>query len=269
MGKVIAIAGKGGVGKTTIAGLVIKYLRDKYKGSILAVDGDPSTNLNVVLGMDVHQTIGSIREAGLPGSKNKENNNDGYMEKPVSMSLYDFVDYQINMALVEGDNNIDLIAMGRPEGKGCYCAVNNALRECLQKLSQDYAWLVIDNEAGLEHISRQTNINVDIMLIISDMSVRGLTTAIRINKLIKELENDVDKCFLIINRSNIQYQEELPDTWQRRLKEAGLCIAGSLPVDTQIERYDIEGKPIIELPESSPLYQMLQQIMNDIIGDGV
>ncbi|MEK7813893.1 MAG: AAA family ATPase [Candidatus Desantisbacteria bacterium] len=248
MGKVIAVAGKGGVGKTTIAALTIRYLREHSLTPILAVDGDPSTNLNMLLDMQVHKTIGSIREGGKT-------------EKPFGMSLHDYLDYQINMALVEGDNKVDLIAMGRPEGKGCYCAANNVLRECLSRLSISYPWVVIDNEAGLEHISRQTNRDVDVLMIISDPSVRGFTTAIRIKELIAELENKVQQCVLIINR----YNGEMPDVWEKELKRVGLELAGILPVETLMQGYDLCGRPIIELPDTSQLYLELQKILARVV----
>ncbi|MFH1859988.1 MAG: AAA family ATPase [bacterium] len=248
MGKVIAVAGKGGVGKTTIAALTVRYLREHGMLPILAVDGDPSTNLNMLLDMQVHKTIGSIRE-------------NGKTEKPFGMSLHDYIDYQINMALVEGDNKVDLIAMGRPEGKGCYCAANNALRECLSRLSSSYPWVVIDNEAGLEHISRQTNRDVDVLMIISDPSVRGFTTAIRIKELVGELENKVGQCVLIINR----YNGEMPDVWEKELKRVGLELAGILPVEPLVQGYDLCGRPIIELPDTSLLYLRLQNILAGII----
>lgn len=247
MGKVIAVAGKGGVGKTTIAASIIEYLRDHEMSPILAVDCDPNTNLNMLLDMKVDRTIGNIREGGKT-------------EKPSGMSLHDFLDYQINMALVEGEK-IDLIAMGRSEGKGCYCAANNALRECLQRLSISYPWVVIDNEAGLEHISRQTNRDVDVLIIISDPSVRGFTTAIRIKELIEKLENKVGQCFLIINR----YNGELPDEWKEELKRVGLELAGILPVEPLIETYDLQGKPMVDLMDTSLFYQELQEILTRIV----
>jgi CO dehydrogenase maturation factor len=248
MGKVIAVAGKGGVGKTTIAALTIRYLLEHEMSPILAVDGDPSTNLNMLLNIQVHKTIGSIREGGKT-------------EKPFGMSLHDYLDYQINMALVEGDNKIDLIAMGRPEGKGCYCAANNVLRECLSRLSASYPWVVIDNEAGLEHISRQTNRDVDMLLIISDPSVRGFTTAIRIKELIYELENKVKQCVLIINR----YNSKIPDMWEKELKRVGLKLAGIIPVEPLVQEYDLHGRPTIELPRTSLFYLKLQEILAGIV----
>ncbi len=248
MGKVIAVAGKGGVGKTTITALTIRYLREHSMTPILAVDGDPSTNLNMLLGMQVHKTIGSIREGGKT-------------EKPFGMSLHDYLDYQINMALVEGDNKVDLLAMGRPEGKGCYCAANNVLRECLSRLSTSYPLVVIDNEAGLEHISRQTNRDVDLLMIVSDPSVRGLTTAIRIKELIAELENKVKKSVLIINR----YDDRIPDTWEKELDKIGLKLAGILPIEPLVQEYDLQGRPIIELPDTCLLYLELQKILDRMI----
>jgi len=247
MSKVIAVAGKGGTGKTTIAGLIIRYLEEKEAGSILAVDADPSSNLNLVLGMEVKDTVGQVREAG--------------RKRPEGISLPDYLDLAINLALVEGEGKIDLLAMGRPEGKGCYCSANNILRECLAKLSSCYDWTVIDNEAGLEHISRQTNRDVDILFIISDPTLRGIIAAERIKDLIGELENKVYKTYLIVNRS----KESLPEGLIRRIEEKGLDLISLLPLDEAVSEYDLLGKPLALLPSDSIIYKELKKILDKVI----
>lgn len=246
MSKVIAVAGKGGTGKTTIAGLIIRYLEEKKAGSILAVDADPSSNLNLVLGMEVKDTVGQVREAG--------------RKRPAGLSLPDYLDLAINLALVEGEGKIDLLTMGRPEGKGCYCSANNILRECLKRLSSSYDWTVIDNEAGLEHISRQTNRDVDFLFIISDPTLRGIITAERIKDLIGELENKVHKTYLIVNQS----RGELPEGLTKRIEEKGLNLIGLLPLDERVSEYDLLGKPLFGIPSDSVIYKELKEILDKV-----
>ncbi|MEW6102573.1 MAG: AAA family ATPase [bacterium] len=234
MAYVIAISGKGGVGKTTITSLIIKYLLSLKKGSILAVDADPSFNLHFLLGMDAPKTLGQLRESAKK-------------DKPNSMDLFSFLEYGINMAISEG--KIDLLAMGRKEGKGCYCSVNNALREKLKTVTKSYDYIVIDNEAGIEHISRQTDAFVDIMFIVIDPSKRSLITAQTIISLIKELENDVGKVYLIGNKMN-----EIPN-WVK----TDIPFLGAIPLDPMLQKYEDENLSFLSLPETSIAYQELSK----------
>lgn len=232
----IAIAGKGGTGKTTITSLIIKYLLSLKKGHILAVDADPSFNLHLVLGMDVKRTIGELRE-------------DAKRDRPNSFDMFSFIEYGINMAIVEG--KVDLLAMGRKEGKGCYCSVNHALRESLKALTKSYDYIVIDNEAGIEHISRQTDASVSIMLITIDQSPRSLITAKTIVELTKELENDVSKIYLIGNKiDTLPYPISLD-----------IPFLGSIPYDPILKSYEEKSLPFLELPETSIAYQSLKNLL--------
>lgn len=249
MGKIIAIAGKGGTGKTTVAALIIKYLHQKGLGPILAVDADPSTNLHLLLGMEVEETVGGIREDSAP-AKGK---------RPASQPLSEFLDYQIQMALIEGEG-VDLLAMGRPEGKGCYCAANASLRKSLQDLTSNYRHVVIDNEAGLEHISRQTNASVDVMILVSGPSPRGIMAAGRARLLARELENDVKSIYLILN----QVQGEPPPRLLERVEDEGLELAGSLHYDQKLAELDVDGANIFECADDTSIYQNLKGILEKI-----
>jgi CO dehydrogenase maturation factor len=183
----IALAGKGGTGKTTIAGMLIKYLVLKGKVPVLAVDADSNANLNEVLGLEVKDTLGNAREEMKKG------------KVPSGMTKDVFMSMKLEQAIVETEG-YDLIVMGQPEGAGCYCAANNLLTGFLERLTGNYPYIVMDNEAGMEHISRLTTRNVDVLLIVSDTSRRGLQTAIRINRLADKLNIGVSKSGLIINK---------------------------------------------------------------------
>ncbi len=155
MGFTIAVAGKGGTGKTSLCGLTIRYLTEKKRGAILAVDADANANLNDVLGVKVHATVGKLRETSLEAIKSTA-------PRPGGMSMEQLFDYQIQQALIEA-KGFDLLVMGRPEGSGCYCAANNIIRKYMDKLADTYPFTVMDNEAGLEHLSRRTTQDTDLL----------------------------------------------------------------------------------------------------------
>ncbi|MBI5955541.1 MAG: AAA family ATPase [Chloroflexi bacterium] len=247
----IAIAGKGGTGKTTVAGLLIKYLRDKNEGSVLAIDADPSANLNAVLGLPLESTVGDIREETLArvGS--------GSMQAGVAKQ--DYLDYRINEALVEGPG-VDLLAMGRPEGPGCYCAANNMLRVIIDRLAKSYSYVVIDNEAGLEHLSRRTTRDVDVLLIVSDPTLRGITAAGRVVEVINELKTKVGRHYLVINRAD----GELPRAISEAIARYGLNLIGSVPVDDAVAAFDAVGKPTVDLPPEAPAYRAVRVIAEKV-----
>ena len=243
----IAVSGKGGTGKTTFAGMIIRHLLDKGKGPILAVDADANSNLNEVLGVKLRGTIEDAREI---------------MKKdvPVGMTKNIWFEYKVQEALTES-RGFDLIAMGRPEGPGCYCAANTLARKCLDLLTGNYQYIVIDNEAGMEHFSRLTTRDVDLLFILSDSSRRGILTASRIRDLIHELDLHIKQEAVIINRIQGDPDPEILEV----LKKQNLTLAGVIPVDEEVYRYDLEGKPTAQLPAESKAVRAAQRIFDQYI----
>jgi CO dehydrogenase maturation factor len=257
----IALAGKGGVGKTTISAMVIKYLARLQKGAILAIDADPSSNLNMVLGLDLEWTVGDIREDMLSQVKNSLAAGGAAMGAlPGGINKRDYLDYKIRSSLAEGDQ-VDLIAMGRSEGQGCYCAVNHNLREVVDALTKNYSFVVIDNEAGMEHLSRRTTRDVQHLLVVSDPSQRGLVAAQRIADFRHSLDIQIENAYLVLNRMNGQ----VPEAIQETIDAMDIPLLGVIPTAAEITSLDFQGRPLIEMEESSAAYQavagMLQQIL--------
>ena len=244
----IALAGKGGTGKTTLAGLLIKYLVKTGKTPILAVDADSNANFNEVLGLEFEQTLGNAREEMKKGIV------PGGMTKDVFMSM------KLEQAIVEA-KGYDLIVMGQPEGAGCYCAANNLLIGFLERLTDNYPYIVMDNEAGMEHISRLTTNNVDILLVVSDTSRRGIQAAVRINQLAKDLNIGVGKSYLIIKKK----KNGIPEAVSNILNAEDLELAGMIPMDNTIYDYDLNGKPTIEMPENNQSVKSAFEIFEKII----
>lgn len=243
----IAVAGKGGTGKTTFIALLIKWLREQNAGTILAIDGDPSANLHWALGMPMYETIGHIREETTTLVSSGTYN--------ASIPKVDYLEYRINESLVEG-NGIDLIAMGRPEGPGCYCAANNILRMVIDRLGNHYDYVVIDNEAGMEHISRQTTRYVDVLFILTDVTMRGLMAAEEILKMQKELDTRFGRVYLVLNRAD----GPLPAVLANKIKELGVELIGTLPNDPTVGEFDAIGRPLIEMPEDVPIVRAVGEI---------
>jgi len=233
----IAVAGKGGVGKTTTAGLLVRYLVEKGKKPVLAVDADSNTNLNEVLGLEVESTLGEAREEMKSTAAQNPN-----LTKDM------LIEMRVNQALVEAEG-FDLIAMGRPEGAGCYCAANHLLTASMDKLADNYKYLVIDNEAGMEHISRVTTARIDLLLAISDPSRRSLTAAKRVIDLAKEMKVLEGKSYLIISMVRGEPSPEL----LKAVEELGLNLAGWVPDDPELAGWDLSGKPISQLPDENPV----------------
>ena len=244
----IALAGKGGTGKTTMAGMLIKYLLKKNKTPILAVDADCNTNLNEVLGVEIANTLGNAREEMKKG------------DVPSGMTKDVFMEMRLEEAVVEAQG-FDLIVMGQPEGAGCYCAANTLLTNYLERLSGNYPYIVMDNEAGMEHISRLTTNNVNILLIVSDSSRRGLQAAVRIDELARCLKIVVDKSYVVIN----QAREAPSERAMEMIKKAKLELIGTVPEDDLIYDYDFKGRPTIELPEDSKSVKAAFEIFDKII----
>jgi CO dehydrogenase maturation factor len=242
MGYTIAITGKGGTGKTTLAALIIRIIKEKQLGSILAVDADPNSNLAEALGIEVKETIGSILDE-ISAQPEKI---------PSGMPKDRFIEYRLQTGIAEGDG-VDLLAMGRPEGAGCYCYVNNILRNIVGKLIKDYDYIVIDNEAGLEHLSRRTTRNADLLLVISDATPVGLRSAKRINELAEELKIKIKKRFLIINRFNDSIDKKV-------IQGLSLECAGNIPVDKNIAKASLNGNSLMELKNNSISLTALRKI---------
>jgi len=249
MGYCIGFAGKGGTGKTTIAGFLVRYLVEKGKTPVLAVDADANTNLNEVLGLELETTLSDARE------EMKEKAPSLGMTKDI------FIEMKINEALVES-KGFDLIAMGKPEGPGCYCAANALLTEFLQKLVRNYPYVVIDNEAGMEHISRLRARDMDMLILVSDPTIRGVQAASRIAELAKKLNFGIKDYYLILNRVK---KKENQDTLLEEIKKSNLNLAGIITEDPLIQEFDIQGKPLIQLPKDSSALRGAYAIFDEIV----
>ena len=258
----IALAGKGGTGKTTIAGLIVRYLIEERNVSILAIDADPSSNLNLVLGMEVGQTVGDIREEMLDMVQTS-----GALagSMPGGMSKQEYLDYQIQMALEEGDR-VDFLAMGRPEGLGCYCAANQMLRVIVDRLEKQYDYVVIDNEAGMEHLSRRTTRDVDVLLLVTDPTQRGLIAAQRMHEMVPELEIGVGRTYLVINRLRpVDGRLEVPAPLAQAVEQTGLELLGPVPEDPEMAGFEFTGRPLVELPAETAVYRAVREIAGRIL----
>ncbi len=248
----IAVAGKGGVGKTTTCGMLIDYLCKKGEGPVLVVDADANSNLNEVLGVEVETSLGAIREemaqAELKGTI------------PAGMTKADYADFKFNSALIEEDD-FDMLVMGRTQGKGCYCYVNGVLKTQVDKYARNYRYIVMDNEAGLEHVARGTLPHVDTMLLISDCSRRGVQAVARIAEMIEEMNLNPGQMGLIINRAP---EGRLDDGVKAEIDKHGLKLFGVLPQDDAVFRCDCDGAPSAKLPDSDPMKVALTQIARSI-----
>ncbi|MBS3808731.1 MAG: AAA family ATPase [Desulfobacterales bacterium] len=244
----IALAGKGGTGKTTVAGLLIKYLIKTGRKPVLAVDADSNANLNEVLGLEVSDTLGQAREDMKKGNV------------PSGMTKDVFISMRLEEAVMES-GDYDLVVMGQPEGAGCYCAANNLLSNFLDRLQENYPYIVMDNEAGMEHISRMTTHNVDALMIVTDASRRGLQAAIRIHELAGSLSVGVGKSYIIIN----QVKSGAPQSALDMIREAGVELGGVIPEDDTVYDYDFKGEPMINLPEDNPVVRAAFDIFEKIL----
>ncbi len=244
----IALAGKGGTGKTTLAGLLVKYLLHHHKQPVLAVDADSNSNLNEVLGVPVSDTLGNAREEMKKG------------QVPSGMTKDVFMSMKLEQAVAESEG-FDLISMGRPEGSGCYCAANSLLTGFLEKLVGNYPYIVMDNEAGMEHVSRLTTKNVDVLLLVADPSRRGLQAALRIDALARELNIGVGKSRLVINQAKEPPSREALEL----IAQAGVELAGTVPEDPTVYDYDFRGVPTIRMPVESPSVRAAFAIFDTIV----
>ena len=245
----IAVAGKGGCGKTSITALVIRYLKKNGKTPILAVDADPNANLGESLGLKVPQTIGRILD-------------DFQHEKisiPPGMTKEAYLDYKLNETLVESQG-LDLITMGRGQGPECYCYPNTVLKKFIDGLSDSYAYVVMDNEAGMEHLSRKTTEDVDALLLVSNHSVKGVRAIGRILELVGELKLHVKKKYILINI----VPDKLDPLVADELKRLGLKADIIIPEDKTLYRHDLEQKPLMEMPDNSPAVQAVAGLMAEL-----
>jgi CO dehydrogenase maturation factor len=241
----IAVAGKGGTGKTTFSALLVQMLAER--GTVLAIDADPSTNLNMALGLDSPDTIGDVREEMLSAVRGGQFG--------VGLDKRAYLETRIAEAVVES-RGVDLLAMGRPEGPGCYCAANNMLRADVDKMGSAYDYVVIDNEAGLEHLSRQTTRDVDALVLLSDPTLRGLVAAARAQALVGELRTHVGRIGLVVNR----VQGELPRAIGSAIEEHGLCLWAVISEDPAIGALDASGQPLTALPPDSAIRGIVREV---------
>lgn len=257
----IALAGKGGVGKTTVAGMVIKYLIGTQPGAVLAIDADPSSNLNMVLGLDLDWTVGDIREDLLHQVQSSLVSSGAAMGSlPGGVTKRDYLDYQIRSSLTEGDK-VDLIAMGRSEGPGCYCAVNHNLREVVDAISKNYRYVVIDNEAGMEHLSRRTTRDVEHLFVVTDPTQRGIVAAERIAGFRNEFDIHIENTYLILNR----LVDGIPQPLQERIDRMDIPLLGTIPASNELATLEFSGQPLIELGEDSPVFQAVAKMIEQIL----
>jgi len=246
----IAVAGKGGSGKTSVASLIIRYLKKNGVGPILAIDADPNANLGESLGLSIRQTVGSII-----ASFNEEKINI-----PPGMTKEAYLDYKLNEVLVESEK-LDLLTMGRGEGPECYCYPNLMLRRFADTLAGSYAYMVMDNEAGLEHLSRRTTQNIDELLIISDHSVKGVRTVARIRDLVTELKLVVKRQSVIINFA----PTKLDPLVSEELARLGIDPIATIPLDGEVYEYDLKLKPLLDLPDTSKAVRAVNELMAKLL----
>ena len=246
MSKVIAMAGKGGVGKTTVSALVTRYFANEQTDPLLAIDADPNSNLGETLGLNIEKTVGDIREnfmkdpQGIPSGMDK--------------ALY--LEMLMNQVLIE-HKSYDLLVMGRQEGQGCYCMVNNILNRFAEELEKNYKYLLVDNEAGMEHLSRRTSGKVDMLLMVTDYALRGLRAVGRINGMLDDLKLDVREKGLVVNRA----PETLSPAFLEEVERIGVPILCTIPDDPNLLAYDMEQRSLLELPDDSPAVQAVSAMM--------
>lgn len=248
MSFIIAFAGKGGTGKTTVAAMFLRYLVEHGKTPVLAVDADANSNLNEVLGLTVASTVGAAREEMKKGSG------------LVDITKDQLIEMRINQCLVEADG-FDLLAMGQPEGPGCYCAANNLVAHFMEVLAKNYPYILMDNEAGMEHMSRLTTNRVDLLVLVSDPSWRGIQAARRLQDLARQLKIVVGRPVLIVNRIT----NGLSPKSEGEIAAQGLELAGLIPEDPKVAEFDSQGRPTYTLPPDSPALQAAYAICDRLL----
>ncbi len=248
---VISISGKGGTGKTTVTALLLKWLIQNTEKISLVVDADPATNLPDVLGVELQRTVGQ-------SSKDLKDKIEAGTLSP-TLSKKDVIEANVFQTLVEEDR-FDLLAMGRSEGEGCYCFVNNMLTRILDTLTRNYEVALLDMEAGLEHLSRRTDRDVDSMIVVTDPSKMGLETARRIKEIVDEVHIDVKHIYLVGNR----FTPDLAELPQKTADDIGLEYGGIIPVDENVVAFNLTGKPLLDIPDDSPAYKAVGNLAKKI-----
>ena len=249
MSKVIAMAGKGGVGKTTVAALVTRYFTNMNKDPLLAIDADPNSNLGETLGLEIEKTVGDIREDFMKDPQGV----------PSGMDKVLYLEMLMNQVLIE-HNAFDLLVMGRQEGQGCYCMVNNILNRFTEELESNYKYLLVDNEAGMEHLSRRTSGRVDMLLLVTDYALRGLRAVGRINEMLGDLKIEVKQKGLIVNRA----PETLGKAFLEEVENIGVPIVCTIPDDQNLLEFDMERRSLLELDDPSPAVVAVNQMMEKV-----
>lgn len=251
MAKIIAMTGKGGVGKTTTSALLLKYLLARGKTPVLVVDADSNANLNELLDVEIGLTIGQIRKE-LKG------------DMPPSMTRDQFMEMKVHQALIE-KKGYDLLAMGQPDGPGCYCAANQHLAMTMDHLAENYQYIIVDNEAGMEHLSRMNLRTIDVMLVISDPSARGIMTAERISGLTGALGLEVKNSYLVVNRMPAEISPALDEKITSAVEGSGLSLGGLLPSSPELVDQEISGRSYLDLVETVPVVQQIYVMFDRII----
>ncbi len=231
-----AVAGKGGTGKTTVTGLIVQSLLRREAGPILAVDADPNATLAELLGLEVEMTVGSLQAETLRNIH----------DLPAGVPLSRHMEYELHQALVEGAG-IDLLVMGRGEGSGCYCTVNHILHRYFESIRTNYPYVILDNEAGMEHLSRRVSEGVDLLLIVTDPNPVAVSSAARINALANELELDIGKRFLVLNR----VRKDVPEQVSEQIASTGLELLARIPFDEDVAELSLQGLPFDKLKQTS------------------
>jgi CO dehydrogenase maturation factor len=250
MSKTIAMSGKGGVGKTTVSALMMRYFTNNLNSPLLAIDADPNSNLGETLGLDIEKTVGDIREDFMRDPQGV----------PSGMDKIIYLEMLMNQVLIE-QKHFDLLVMGRQEGQGCYCMVNNILNRFADELEKNYKYLLVDNEAGMEHLSRRTSGKVDMLLMVTDYALRGLRAVGRINEMLGDLKLDVKNKGLIVNRA----PETLSRTFLDEVEKIGVPIVCIIPDDKNLLEFDMERKSMLELPSDSPAVIAIDKMMKEKI----
>jgi len=246
----VAVAGKGGSGKTSVASLIIRYLKKNGTGPILAVDADPNANLGDSLGLSIRQTVGSIIATF----------NEEKINIPPGMTKEAYLEFKLNEALVES-KGLDLVTMGRGEGPACYCYPNLLLRKFIDSLTGSYAYMVMDNEAGMEHLSRRTTQNIDELILVSDHSVKGVRTIARLKELVSELKLVVKRQSVIINF----VPNEIDPLLGEELARLSMEPATTIPLDEEVYQYDLKLKPLLDLPDTSKAVVAVNDLMGRLL----